>query len=232
MSCVTGFVLVYSHGEGNGNLLRINAWLSERRFSGLVELAEKHAVGGKYPELNLFAAGYNYFLEDEFISFFRTLRWQSPERCVLSLSPEEGATRVVRPDVDTHDEDLDPLSLSSDVIVRFELHLEAWNAAIALVDHKAQLRKDLRVAEAEFLQSQTGYAVPEAQRKRAFLDAVAIAQCTERFRRSECPQNSPKLARRYELLLALARHLEAEFPDADPLLVQHACRGMDMYWDH
>ncbi|MGH7947335.1 MAG: hypothetical protein ACREF9_20370 [Opitutaceae bacterium] len=105
MSVVTGFVLICSVGEDleraeapPGNLARINEWLCHRGFSALVDLAEGHAVGNKHPQLFLYSAGYNDFPEDEFIAFFHTLMWETPERCVLVLQPEEGETRVVRPE--------------------------------------------------------------------------------------------------------------------------------------
>jgi hypothetical protein len=104
MSVVTGLVLVCSVGEQlnwaenqPGNIPSVNQWLSSRNFDGLEELADAAATGNKHPQLLLYAAGYNHFPEDEFIEFFRRLQWESPQRAVLLLQPEDGATRVVRP---------------------------------------------------------------------------------------------------------------------------------------
>ena len=105
MSVVTGLVLVCSVGEllnwaesPPGNIPSVNQWLSDRSFDDLRELADTAATGNKHPQLLLYAAGYNYFPEDEFIKFFHTLQWESPERAVLVLQPEDGATRVIRPE--------------------------------------------------------------------------------------------------------------------------------------
>jgi hypothetical protein len=105
VSIVTGFVLICASSEAlewsetpPGNIARINAWLGDRNFAAIIDLAEPHAVGSKHPQLYLYAAGYNHFLEDEFIAFFHSLLWAEPERCVLVLQPEDGAARVIRPD--------------------------------------------------------------------------------------------------------------------------------------
>jgi hypothetical protein len=105
MSVVTGLVLVCSVGEllnwaenQPGNIPSVNQWLSDRNFEDLKELADTAATGNKHPQLLLYAAGYNHFPEDEFIDFFRNLQWESPERVVLVLQPEDGATRVIRPE--------------------------------------------------------------------------------------------------------------------------------------
>jgi hypothetical protein len=105
MSVATGLVLICSVSElmnwaedPPGNIPSVNQWLSDRRLDGLKELADGGATGNKHPQLLLYAAGYNYFPEDEFIKFFHTLQWESPERAVLVLQPEDGATRVIRPE--------------------------------------------------------------------------------------------------------------------------------------
>ena len=105
MSVVTGFVLICAASEAlewaeaaPGNVARINAWLGARGFAPLVDVAERHAVGSKHPQLCLFVAGYNHFPEDDFVAFFQSLLWEEPERCVLALQPETGATRIVRAD--------------------------------------------------------------------------------------------------------------------------------------
>jgi hypothetical protein len=116
MSVVTGFVLICSSTEITewaeappGNIARINSWLEGHGFASIVDLAEKHAVGSKHPQLNLYAAGYNHFPEDAFIEFFHTLLWDAPNRCVLSLQPEDGDTRIIRPAVTAQHEEPKPL---------------------------------------------------------------------------------------------------------------------------
>src|SRR5215471_15720717 len=104
MSVVTGFVLVCPLAEDimraehpPGSIALIGQWLEKRNFAAPAEVAGQHASGNKHPQFYLYSAGYNHFPEDEFIAFFRTLRWQCPENVVLCLQPEDGATRIVRP---------------------------------------------------------------------------------------------------------------------------------------
>jgi len=105
MSVVTGLVLVCSLGETMplaehppGGIEQINEWLAARDRALLADAAEDYALGDKHPQFFLYMAGYNHFPEDEFIAFFQTLRWFDPERAVLMLQPEDGPTRVIRPD--------------------------------------------------------------------------------------------------------------------------------------
>ena len=104
MSVVTGFVLMCAMGEDlmaaerpPGSVAQIKVWITGRNFQAPAEVAERHASGDKHPQLYLYAAGYNYFPEDEFIAFFQTLQWECPENVVMVLQPETGATRVIRP---------------------------------------------------------------------------------------------------------------------------------------
>lgn len=92
-----------THENPPGSIALINRWLGERARQPLAEVADRHAAGDKHPETYLYCAGYNRFPEDEFITFFRTLKWNVPSRVVLSLRPEVGATRVIRPDFDPAD---------------------------------------------------------------------------------------------------------------------------------
>jgi hypothetical protein len=103
LSCVTGFVLICGAGEGSPNIQRLNAWLIERDFAPILDLAGPHAVGSKHPEIDVYVAGYNYFPEDEFIELFLSLRWYVPEVCVLVLTPQEGAARIIRSDTEPLD---------------------------------------------------------------------------------------------------------------------------------
>jgi hypothetical protein len=105
MSVVTSIVLmcalsedVMAHEEPPGSIALINQWLAARKRQPLAEVADQHASGDKHPEIYLYCAGYNHFPEDEFVAFFRTLAWNAPGRVVLCLRPEEGVTRVIRPE--------------------------------------------------------------------------------------------------------------------------------------
>ncbi len=81
----------------------MNEWLAAHRFAPIADLAEAHAVGSKHPEISVYVAGYNYFLEEEFVALFRTFRWVEPDRCVLVLTPQEGAARIIRSDTEPLD---------------------------------------------------------------------------------------------------------------------------------
>ena len=114
---------------------------------------------------------------------------------------------------------------------RFPMLEAAWNAAMSLVDDKGDLRGDLADAEARFLKRKPCQALVEDDCKAAFHRAVEIAQVATRFRRSSCGTLPPKPARRYELLLSLARELESKFPGADQVLVMAGCRMLEVCWD-
>ena len=107
----------------------------------------------------------------------------------------------------------------------------AWNAAGAILDDKGDLSEAPEAAQAKFLRRKCCDGLAEDVCKRAFLNALEIAQAAERFRRSSCPQNGPKPSRRYELLLSLARQLEVAFPQAGLLHIMIACRGLEHRWD-
>jgi hypothetical protein len=107
----------------------------------------------------------------------------------------------------------------------------AWFAAETLLDWDGELRGDLDEAAARFLRRKGCRGRPREECLAAFHNAVEIAQATRRFWRSSCGHNPPRPARRYELLLSLARSLESAFPAADDFFFMHACRLVEMRWD-
>lgn len=104
MSVVTGVVFQTSSTEdgfdperGTWQLDKLNTWLVTQGYAPLKDLADDHAVGNKHPQINVYVAGYNYFIRDEFVSFLRTLTFQHPEQVVLLTTREEDAAEVWRP---------------------------------------------------------------------------------------------------------------------------------------
>ena len=105
MSVVTSIALTCSLGEAlnwaekpPGNVALINAWLAARKFGPLTDCARLASAGDKYPQFLMYLAGYNHFPEDDFVAFFRTVEWENPENVVLVLKPEDGRTRIYRPE--------------------------------------------------------------------------------------------------------------------------------------
>lgn len=106
MSVVTGVVLCASCSEPDGSegedgpaawIETVNAWLSERSEAWLLTPVENRFGGGKHPQMNVAGGGFNHFPEDDFLTFLRTLKWESPENVILVMQPEDGATIVWRP---------------------------------------------------------------------------------------------------------------------------------------
>lgn len=113
---------------------------------------------------------------------------------------------------------------------RFAMLEAAWLDAYAASNDLGDVT-DLEAARAKFLRNRTCAGLAEDDCKYAFQTALEVAQSTKRFLRSECPQHAPKLSRKYDLLHSLARRLEAEFPDADPVLMAAACAKLNLRWD-
>ncbi len=107
----------------------------------------------------------------------------------------------------------------------------AWNAAMSAVDDRGNLRGDPGEAETRFLKRRSCQGLPEDDCRTVFHTAVEIAQAAIHFRRSNCGSLSPKPARRYELLLSLAKDLESRFPHSDGALIMAGCRMVELYWD-
>jgi len=114
---------------------------------------------------------------------------------------------------------------------RFPMLNGGWAAATNLLDDKGNLRSDVSEAEKRFLKRRCCHGMAEDECRTVFQTAVQVAQTAIRFRRSSCGTRQPKPSVRYELLLALARKLEAQFPDGDICLLMAACRLVEMHWD-
>jgi hypothetical protein len=78
----------------------IQYWLGTRFGGNQLNDVSASAGGGKHPQFSCFCAGINHLqdTEDEFAAFVLSRSWCDAERVVLILQPEEGASRVFRPD--------------------------------------------------------------------------------------------------------------------------------------
>lgn len=98
MSVVTGITLHLGHHDESNPLERIHQWIARHSFPPLKKQLAAEFGGNKHPQIQLWTAGYNYFPNEEFITFFLCLRnsWTEPETVVLIVNTEEGPATVVR----------------------------------------------------------------------------------------------------------------------------------------
>ena len=106
MSVVTGVIICSSVCEDFGsqgedgmplNFERINQWLAARNKNWQVKMIEDYCGGTKHPQMYVAGGGFNFFDEEDFLEWFKSIEWQCPENVVLIMEPEEGATMVWRP---------------------------------------------------------------------------------------------------------------------------------------
>lgn len=100
MSVVSGVTILCSLSEGHTEhgsdvALILNGWLP--KSPGFFDISDSYA-GTKHPQHYVFGAGINYMLEDAFVEKFLAHKWEYPERAILIIQPEDGATRVFRPE--------------------------------------------------------------------------------------------------------------------------------------
>lgn len=104
VSNVTTIVLI-SQLEAAG-VRRLESWARAReaRTIGLYGLGESLTVrndktgGSKWPEVDVHAAGWNYFPDPEgLVAEFQSIPWERPDCVFLVLQPQEGPARVERP---------------------------------------------------------------------------------------------------------------------------------------
>jgi hypothetical protein len=99
MSVVTGVMLIVGALDWADSPLReVHDWVGDRRPGEQLLDVSNHAGGRKHPEFEAWAAGFNYFgEEEEFVSFVLSRQWIAPENLVLIISPQTGETKVHRP---------------------------------------------------------------------------------------------------------------------------------------
>lgn len=105
MSVVSGVTLICSliesdFDDGHDIVETLNRFIHEDGCAShtvFVELSEKYG-GHKHPQHYAFCAGINFLQEDEFAKKVMALEWQCPENVILIIQPEDGDTRVFRPE--------------------------------------------------------------------------------------------------------------------------------------
>lgn len=107
MSVVTGIVICASvmedeHVNPDGGrvihwIRDASQWISDNWLvgAGLVQLDDQMSCG-KHPQMIVAGGGYNYFLNDEFLTFLKAYPWKEPSEVVIVFNPEEGPISVVR----------------------------------------------------------------------------------------------------------------------------------------
>ena len=97
VSCAEdGFDAEDDHADGN-RIHAINIWLRERGFGPLKEMGNDTG-GNKHTQIYLFCAGYNFFSCDEFLAYFKDMKFDFPEQVVLAMTVEADSTIVYRPE--------------------------------------------------------------------------------------------------------------------------------------
>lgn len=104
MSWVSGITLQFTVAEDRPTdkspydlVLKINEWMDNKNRRETFRCVTEYYGGGKHPQVEVFGMGCNYFLENEFAEFVIGLPWKYPEAVVLLINPEDGVTRVFRP---------------------------------------------------------------------------------------------------------------------------------------
>lgn len=96
MSWVTGITIHCRHEDEV--VIEIQNWIASKGFSRLNNV-DRYYNGSKHPQIDLYGGGYNYFPNEEFLEFVKTLEnyWNNPENVVVIINPEEGGCEVYRP---------------------------------------------------------------------------------------------------------------------------------------
>lgn len=97
MSVVTGVTIHCKHE--NKVMKEIVNWFIKNSFDPPNNVARTYS-GTKHPQIVcLFGGGYNYFPDEKFLRFVKTLEnyWNNPENVVVIINPEEGGCKVYRP---------------------------------------------------------------------------------------------------------------------------------------
>lgn len=78
---------------------RVDDWLLRHDsgpFGPLLDVTDG-LIGQKHPQTYVCGSGYNYFPEEDFAAFVVALPWARPGNVVLVINPEDGPTKVFRP---------------------------------------------------------------------------------------------------------------------------------------
>lgn len=90
MSDVTNVLLTYDLFDGDpARIDEINNWLGENCRQIFREVGDQCVGGSKRLECMLYAAAINYFPEEEFIAYLRSLTWEVRDSVQLLLKRQE-----------------------------------------------------------------------------------------------------------------------------------------------
>ena len=101
--------------------------------------------------------------------------------------------------------------------IGWKIENAAWEAALSIIDTKGNLTEEFDAALRKFVKRKPCKNASQDYCREKFRAAVDVAQCSIKFMRTGVGANPPKPARRYELLLELARELEAKCQEAAPI---------------
>ena len=107
----------------------------------------------------------------------------------------------------------------------------AWDAALSMISTKGDLIEEFDVALNKFTKRKTCSKASKEYCAAKLKDAINVAQHSIKFMRTRTGTLPPKPVRRYELLLDLAKELEAKFPEANRSLHMAGCRYVELHWD-
>jgi len=107
----------------------------------------------------------------------------------------------------------------------------AWHAALSLINTNGDLIEEFDVALKKFKKRKSCSKASKEYCAAKLKDAINVASHSIKFMRSRIGTLPPKPVRRYELLLDLAKELEAKFPDANRSLHMTGCRYVELHWD-
>ena len=107
----------------------------------------------------------------------------------------------------------------------------AWDAALSLINTKGDLIEDFDVALKKFMKRKSCRKASKKFCAAKLKGAINVAQHSINFMRTRIGTLPPKPVRRYELLLDLAKELEAKFPKEHKSLHMAGCRYVELHWD-
>jgi hypothetical protein len=111
-----------------------------------------------------------------------------------------------------------------------DLLTAAWRTGVSSVDAKGAMTEDMAAIFARFKKKRACRSSSEAICLATLSDAVRVAQAVMIFKRTKMGFSQPLPVRQYELLLALARDLERQFPKTDPFFWSAGCNLIEMEW--
>jgi len=100
MSCVSTVIIITCRYDKR-KIGAINDWMRDNHDKDypFIEVSKETSAGDKYPQRSLFWGGFNFLNEEEFVSFFKTLKWDGTLLIIGSEESDKGY-RIVMADND------------------------------------------------------------------------------------------------------------------------------------